>query len=139
MSPAEIGLLVGQILAGGSGLGAIIIVLVNKKARTPADDQARIAFGVSILEKQLERSQQDAQRWLEVERYLRERIERAEGEAEEARTLLEKVSEQARVVTAERDELQKRIAKLAAMHTRNEPITLEDILGTQTIPVQAIA
>lgn len=137
MSPAETGLLIGQILTTLLGGGGLVAALINKKARTPADDQARIAFGVSILEKQLERSQQDAQRWLEVERYLRERIERAEGEAEEARTLLEKVSEQARLVTAERDELQKRIARLAAMHTRNEPIRLEDILGTESIPVQA--
>lgn len=146
VSPAETGLLIGQIFTTLLGGGGLLAALINKKARTPADDQARIAFGVSILEKQLERSQQDAARWLEVERFLREQIARletsadaAEGAAEEARTLLTTVREQLREVTAERDELQRRIGQLAIKHTQNEPITLEDILGTQHAVQEATA
>lgn len=132
----DVGLLIGQVVTLLVSCIAIITALINKKARTPADDQARIAFGVSILEKQLERSQLDAARWIQVEEFLRGQIARAEGKADEAEALLEQVRDQVREVTRERDELQRRLTKLAGKHTRNETITLEDILGSPATDLQ---
>lgn len=132
MTLTEVGLFTGQGITFIGLVVTLLTVLFNKKARTPADDQARIAFGVAILEKQLERAQEREQQWTEVEKFLRGQLDKQEGENTTLKNLVSDVQRQVRELEIERDELQRRIRHLAAMHTRGEAITLEDILGATT-------
>lgn len=132
MTATEIGLFVGQAVT----LVGLVFSLVSRRLRTPGDDQARIDAGIKILEGQLARNAQDQSRWLDVEKYLREQLtkadekdQRQDAEIEKLRTLLDSAKDQILDLTTERNELQTRIARLAEKYARHEEITLADILG----------
>lgn len=132
MTPTEIGMFVGQ----GVVLITAVLSMTGRRVRTPADDQARIDAGIKILENQLARTEQEQSRWLQVEQYLREQLQKADekdarqdAEIERLRSLLDAANAQIRDLTLERNELTGRITRLAEKYARHEEITLADILG----------
>jgi uncharacterized coiled-coil DUF342 family protein len=132
MTPQEIGSYVSNALT----LILALIAIGAKRVRAPADDQARIDAGIRILEQQIARTDESQSRWLEIEKYLREQLERAnakvdekDDEVEQLRVLLRTTNTQLLELTRERDELNRRIRNLARKFSNGEHITLADILG----------
>jgi uncharacterized coiled-coil DUF342 family protein len=132
MTPQEI----GQYAAQAVTLIVALLALKAKKIRAPADDQARIDSGIAILNSQLERTEKAQGRWLDVEKYLREELDKKDttnkGQREEIQRLsdlLRQTSEQLADLREERDELAYRIRNLASKYGRGETITLADIVG----------
>lgn len=122
----------GNIL-GGSGLflsvSAIIVVLFQTFGKKPSDRQAEVEFAVELLREQITKAERDAERWLEVERFLRGELDKADADKQKLRELLGKANAQIEELLIERQELQKRLTRLAEKVGRGEDITLEDIAG----------
>jgi hypothetical protein len=136
--PAQIAIAIIVAVLGGGGLGGIIVAVVNKKLRTPADDQARIEFGFKVLEGRLQEAtsdraaMQETTTWMRAELDKRDRDKAADFEEKNKlydtiRQLEERIDEKNRIIIEQTDRMNRLATKLA----RGEKITIEDIFGPE--------
>lgn len=129
MSPIELTQAIGQVLTFLASGVAIVVALVNKKARTPADDQARAEFGYRVLQERYNESVADRKVLSETVDYLREQgrqdFEREQKKEELIRSLNRRITE----LTQQIDDYESRMSRLAHKVRNHEPITLSDIYG----------
>lgn len=134
--PLQIAIAVTVAVLGGGGIGGIIVAVVNKKLRTPADDQARIEFGFKVLEGRLKEATEDraamqeTTTWMRAELDKRDRDKAADFDEktklyETIRQLEERIDDKNRIINEQTDRMNRLATKLA----RGEKITIEDIFG----------
>lgn len=133
MDTTQILALLGMLLGGGSGLFVLIKSLIDKYGKGPAERQSEVAFGVGVLEKQIERSANESARWLDVEKFLREELRKANADTERVQDLLDTAREQLEELREERDALHQRQQALVRKYRMGEKITLADITGQEDI------
>lgn len=119
-----------------AAVGSLVVVLVQTFGKKPADRQAEVEFGVKILQEQVSKAERDQDRWLKVEEFLRERLQKAEAKDAEQRgeiltlnDLLSDARAQIQELSTELTQLRSRTAALAAKYTRGDDIELADIIG----------
>ncbi len=136
MTVAEAAQAGGVLVSALALLISIIVAVINRKTRTPADDQARLEFGVGIIEKQLEAAQKDRDAMRETEQYLREQLDKADTASAEHRqeratlrdiinTLEERLHEKDSLIA----QYKRTLDALAVKIHRGDPITLSDVYG----------
>lgn len=133
MSAAEIFSFIG---AGAGILGAVAVMVsaaIQKWGKSPEVQQSSIQYGISILEKSIERAGIESSRWLEVERYLRDELRKADSDKDRLEALLETAKEQIRTLQRERDQLLARLQLLVIKFRNGDQITLADITGQPDI------
>jgi len=129
MEPAQVFGFIGSLLGAGSAIAVVTVALIQKFGKGPDQRHNEVAFGVGILEKQIERAANESARWLDVEKFLRDELRKAEADKARIEGLLETARDQIRSLQKERDELLNRQRLLVAKFTRGEQITLADITG----------
>ncbi len=133
MGPTEITSLLGSLLGAGSAIAVITIALIQKFGRGPDQRQSEVAFGVGILEKQIERAALESARWLDMEKYLRDELRKTESDKDRIDSLLTTANAQIRSLQKERDALLSRQHLLVMKFRRGDQITLADITGQPDI------
>lgn len=133
MEPAGVFSIIAVILGSGSAIGLVVVELIRKFGKGPEAKQSEVQFGVGILEKQIERAAADSERWLEVERFLRDELRKAESDKDRIEELLSTANAQIRSLQKERDLLLARQQLLVIKFQRGDQITLADITGQPDI------
>lgn len=114
-----------------TALGTIVVAIIGKKVKSPADAQSEVEFGVGLLKEQIAKAQRDSDRWLEVEKYLRDELRKSETDRERVLGVLATARDQIEDLTREKAALERRLARLALKVSRGIPILLSDITGDE--------
>lgn len=112
-----------------SGIVVIIQTLINKKFRTPTEKQNEVQFGVSLLRDQIAAAEKNAERWLDIETYLRDELRKQDADKERLTALLAEARNQIDELRSQRDELLRRLTRISEKVVRGDRITLADIAG----------
>ena len=129
MNPIELSQTIGQALTFLTAAIAIIVALVNKKARTPADDQARAEYGYRVLKERYDESVADRKVLSDTVDYLREQGRQDFDREQKKEDLIRSLNRRITELTRQIDEFEARIARLADKVRNGQPITLTDIYG----------
>jgi hypothetical protein len=120
----------GLTISLATAVATILVALVNKKVRSPADNHAEVQFGVALLREQISKAERDSERWFEMEKYLRDELRKTDSDVERLQSLLETAHSQISSLRAEKHVLENRLLTLADKVSRGEPITIGDITGS---------
>lgn len=130
MTPAEIGQLVTSVLTGSFGIGAIVYLVIQKRLRTPADENDSIRLGNEFLRGLLDDARKE-----------REELRKTIDELRDARTDNEATILRLQKLLASKDErieaLESLLERITEKLHRGEHITLEDVLGSRPLPEQS--
>jgi hypothetical protein len=129
VSPVEVSTIIGQGVNFLVALVAIAVALVNKKSRTPQDDQARMEFGFKVLQEQLSEAKKDAKTMEDTIEFLRKRDEEGFQEKRDKNTLIleleTRIEEKNHIIRLQ----QERLNNIADKVQRGIVITLTDVFG----------
>lgn len=112
-----------------SGIFLLVQTLINKKFRTPTEKQNEVQFGVSLLRDQITAAEKNAARWLDIEKFLREELQKADADKDRVYGLLDEARKQIEDLIKERDELMLRLSRISEKVVKGQTITLADIAG----------
>jgi small-conductance mechanosensitive channel len=139
MTAIETGQLIGQFVTLLGTVAAILIAVFNKKARTPADDQARQAFAYQVIKERLDEANADRKVLSDTVNFLRDQarardeqdandFEREQKREELTRDLNKRINDLNGRIHAYEARLERLAEKVRNGHT----ITLVDIYGERT-------
>lgn len=125
----EVSQLIGQGVNFLIALVAIGVALINRKSRTPQDDQARMEFGFKVLQEQLAEAKKDAKTMEDTINFLRKRDEEGFQEKRDKNTLIleleNRIEEKNHIIRTQ----QERLNNIADKVQRGITITLKDVFG----------
>jgi hypothetical protein len=112
-----------------TGIFLLVQTLINKKFRTPTEKQNEVQFGVSLLRDQITAAEKNAERWLDIETYLRDELRKQDADKERLAELLGEARKQIDELRTQRDELLRRLTRISEKVVKGDRITLADIAG----------
>lgn len=125
MTPVEIGQLVANLVGGSAGLGALLFLILQKRIRTPADENESVKLGNEFLRGLLSDARAE-----------REELRKTIDELRDERTTHVASIARLEALLSSKDDriqmLEQLLQDLTEKLQRGEPITLEDILGVRT-------
>ena len=138
ISPQQIGLYIGQLVTILVAGFALVQVIVAKKIRTPADNQAREDFAYKVLKERLEEANADRAVLTETVNYLREDARKRDIQdsedfsREQQRTdLIRSLNRRISDLNQQIQDYQHRQDAIAHKVRNNHAVTLADIYGSE--------